>query len=100
MRLSFVLTFAFTSIPPTLIAQTPPAAPPPAAAPDTSQRRVATAVRRNGEITLDGRLDEAAWQAAQPITGFIQSYPKANEKAPDQTEARILYDDVALYVGV
>jgi hypothetical protein len=92
MRLSLVIAFTFV-IPSSLSAQTP-------ATPDTSQRKVATAVRRNGEITLDGRLDEAAWQAAKPIGGFIQSYPKANEPAPDQTEVRVLYDDAALYVGV
>src|SRR5687768_7543134 len=103
MRLSFV-TFAIVSLsalPLSLTAQTPPAAPPAAAAaPDTSQRRVATAVRRNGEITLDGKLDEAAWQSARPTGDFIQSFPKANERAPDQTEVRILYDDAALYVGM
>src|SRR5688500_675456 len=103
MRLS-VVPFAIVSLsalPLSLTAQTPPAAPPaPAAAPDTSQRRVATAVRRNGEITLDGKLDETAWQAAKPTGDFIQSYPKANERAPDQTEVRVLYDDATLYVGV
>ena len=99
MRLSVIIAFAFIAVP-SVNAQTPPAAPPPAAAPDTSQRKVATAVRRNGEITLDGRLDETAWQAANPIGAFIQSYPKANELAPDQTEVRVLYDDAALYVGV
>src|SRR5688572_8419847 len=103
MRLSLVSSFAFVSLsalPSSVTAQTPAAPPAPAAAPDTSQRRVATAVRRNGEITLDGKLDEAAWQAAKPTGDFIQSYPKANERAPDQTEVRILYDDAALYVGM
>ncbi|MDP9177968.1 MAG: carbohydrate binding family 9 domain-containing protein [Gemmatimonadota bacterium] len=103
MRLSLVSSFAFVSLsalPSSLSAQTPPAPPPPAAAPDTSQRRVATAVRRTGEISLDGKLDEPAWQSARPTGDFIQSFPKANEKAPDQTEVRILYDDAALYVGM
>jgi len=103
MRLSFVLAFAFASLsalPQAPLAQTPPAAPPPRVTPDTSQRRVAIATRRSGEISLDGRLDEVAWRAAQPTGAFIQSYPKANEKAPDQTEVRVLYDDAALYVGV
>jgi len=58
------------------------------------------AARRSGEIHLDGRLDEPAWKAATPATNFIQSYPKPGEKAPDQTEVRVLYDDVALYVGI
>jgi hypothetical protein len=97
MRPTLVIAIVFVAAS-SLKAQNPSA--PAAAAPDTSQRKVATAVRRNGEITLDGRLDETAWQAAKPIGAFIQSYPKANELAPDQTEVRVLYDDAALYVGV
>src|SRR6478672_2413581 len=73
---------------------------PPRTASDTTQHRVAIAARRTSEINLDGRLDEPAWQAAQPAGGFIQAYPTAGAKAPDPTEVRILYDDAALYVGV
>jgi len=72
----------------------------PRTAPDTAQHRVAIAARRTSEISLDGRLDEQAWQAAQPAGGFIQAYPTAGAKAPDPTEVRILYDDAALYVGI
>src|SRR5687767_10271407 len=99
MRLSLV-SFAFVSLsalPSSVTAQTPPA---PAAAPDTSQRRVATAVRRNGEMTRDGKLDETARRAAKLTGDVVQSFPKANERATDQTEVRVLYDDAALYVGV
>ena len=74
--------------------------PPRTASADTTLHRVATAARRAGEISLDGRLDEQAWQAAQPAGGFVQSYPTAGAKAPDPTEVRILYDDAALYVGI
>ena len=41
---------------------------------------VATAARRNGSITIDGRIDEAAWAQATPITDFRQYQP--NEGAP------------------
>lgn len=95
MRRVFVLLALF--LPSVVVAQTPTLKPP---AVDTSARRVAYATRRAGEIHLDGKLDEAAWQGARAFSGFIQSYPKPNEKAPDGTEVRVLYDDAALYVGI
>ncbi|HUQ48395.1 MAG TPA: DUF5916 domain-containing protein [Gemmatimonadaceae bacterium] len=70
------------------------------AASDTIARRVAHAARRSGDISIDGRLDEAAWASATPSSGFVQSYPKPGAPAPDPTEVRVLYDDAALYVGV
>jgi hypothetical protein len=51
-------------------------------------------------VVIDGRLDEAAWAAAKPITGFVESYPTPGKLAPDPTEVRVLYDDQALYVGI
>jgi hypothetical protein len=59
----------------------------------------AAGVRRAGPITIDGRLDEAAWAAATPITKFRQSQPDEGADASLATEVRILYDDDALYVG-
>lgn len=60
---------------------------------------VANAVRRQGLITIDGRLDEGAWARATPLTGFRQSQPHDGAPASLATEVRILYDDDALYVG-
>src|SRR5438105_15347089 len=62
---------------------------------DTTHLKVARAARRVGEVTLDGKLDEPAWQAAPAITGFTQSYPKPGAAATDSTVARVLYDDAA-----
>jgi hypothetical protein len=67
---------------------------------DTTTRPLAHAVRLGGEILLDGRLDESAWQNAPAITGFTQSYPTPGAKPTDPTEVRVLYDAAALYVGV
>lgn len=67
---------------------------------DTTSRPVAHAVRRDGDIVLDGRLDESAWQKAPAITSFTQSYPAPGAKPTDPTEVRVLYDNEALYVGV
>ncbi len=57
------------------------------------------AAERSGPIVLDGRLDEAAWAAATPATGFRQNEPNEGEPATQPTEVRVLYDDVALYIG-
>ncbi|AHG92520.1 putative membrane associated hydrolase (plasmid) [Gemmatirosa kalamazoonensis] len=60
---------------------------------------VAAAAHRTSPIALDGRLDEAAWRAATPITGLRQYQPAEGEPAALATEVRVLYDDDALYVG-
>ena len=53
-----------------------------------------------GEIVVDGRLDDAAWQQAPPARGFKQREPKEGADATDDTEVRILFDAKTLYVGV
>src|ERR1700730_4425540 len=67
---------------------------------DSAQVRVARAARRKGNIASDGKLDEPAWQAAPVIDAFTQIYPKQGAQPTDRTEARVLYDDAALYVGI
>ncbi len=62
-------------------------------------RPVAEAVLRQGEITIDGRLDESAWAAAKPITELTQSTPDEGKPPSQKTEIRILYDASALYIG-
>ena len=66
--------------------------------PPTSVR--AHAVRRAGEIAIDGRLDEAAWTAAPKQSGFIQRFPKDATAPSVDTRFAIVYDDEAVYVGV
>lgn len=62
---------------------------------------VAVAVRAAPEApTLDGHLDDPAWQGAPPITHFTQRDPHEGEPASEHTVARVLYTDKALYVGV
>ena len=65
-----------------------------------SPPRVMRAARRTAPIVIDGKLDDAAWAAAEPSGAFVQSYPTPGAVAPDRTEVRILYDDAALYVGI
>ena len=62
-------------------------------------RSTATAIRRDGAVLIDGKLDEAAWAKAPVANQFTQSYP--NVGRPDTTTlVRVLYDDDAIYVGV
>ncbi|MGE3275170.1 MAG: DUF5916 domain-containing protein [Vicinamibacterales bacterium] len=58
------------------------------------------ATRVSGPIALDGRLDEAGWQAAPVADHFIQNDPREGEPATFDTEVRLLRDDGALYIGV
>ncbi len=60
---------------------------------------LAIAARRTGPITLDGKLDEAEWQAATPAKDFRQAQPHEGEPATQRTEVRFLYDDDYLYIG-
>ncbi len=74
------------------------AQPPARSEPDVAVP-TANAARREAAITIDGRLDETAWQAAQPSTDFRQSQPEEGAPASLATEVRVLYDDEALYIG-
>lgn len=65
-----------------------------------SARATIHAVRREGAVTVDGRLDEEAWNAASPAREFTQSYPQPGQVPTDPMSVRVLYDDQAIYVGV
>jgi len=58
------------------------------------------AIQASTPIVLDGRPDEAAWDAAPVFDRFIQQVPQSGADATVRTEVRIVFDDEALYVGV
>lgn len=62
-------------------------------------RREVQATRTEGQISIDGILDEEAWQKADVATDFIQNRPNPGEPSTERTEVYLLYDDVAIYVG-
>src|SRR6266550_6604232 len=62
-------------------------------------RPVARAALREGEVTIDGRLDDAAWAKATPITELTQSSPDEGKPPSQRTELRILFDAGAIYIG-
>jgi hypothetical protein len=66
---------------------------------DVNTRRIR--VRRITEpITIDGRLDEAAWSEAEVADDFRQQEPNEGAVASEKTEVRLLFDDKNLYVGI
>jgi hypothetical protein len=49
---------------------------------------------------IDGTLSEAEWGAAPVATGFMQFVSTAGVASSERTEARVVYDDEALYVAL
>ena len=60
----------------------------------------AVAVPSTSPIVLDGRLNEEIWQQAPPVVDFVQRDPAEGAEPSQRTEARIAYDEGALYVAV
>ena len=58
-----------------------------------------TATRFDGDVRIDGNLDEAIYTQIAPITNFIQQIPNAGTPASEKTEAWIYYDADNLYVA-
>src|SRR5207249_6280471 len=50
-------------------------------------------------ITVDGKLDDAAWAQAVWISDFVQKRPREGAPPSDSMRIAILYDDAAVYVG-
>ncbi|MCK5118573.1 MAG: carbohydrate binding family 9 domain-containing protein, partial [Candidatus Latescibacteria bacterium] len=48
---------------------------------------------------IDGRLDDAVWTKAVPVSGFTQKEPYFGQPASEDTEIRIVYSRTHLYVG-
>jgi uncharacterized protein DUF5916/cellulose/xylan binding protein with CBM9 domain len=51
-------------------------------------------------LTLDGRLDEHAWTQDIVLRDLIEVSPADLGRPPARTEARFLYDDRNIYVGI
>ena len=60
----------------------------------------AVAIPATSPIVLDGKLNEEIWQQAPAVVDFLQRDPDEGQPPTMRTEARIAYDDAALYVAV
>lgn len=49
--------------------------------------------------TIDGKVDEAAWQAVAPHTTFTQQDPRLGEPATERTEVRLLFSKTHVYAS-
>ena len=58
------------------------------------------ALRAQGAILIDGRLNDPVWRTADVATGFVQQRPSPGGAATQRTEARVVFDDRALYVSM
>ena len=67
--------------------------------PAASARIEVHAVRLTGPLSIDGRLDEAAWQDAPVFSLFAQRDPVEGGSPSMRTEVRVAFDDEALYIG-
>ena len=57
------------------------------------------AVRVATPPVIDGRMDEAVWQQAEPITDFHQIRPGNQTEPSERTEVYVVYDDDAMYIA-
>jgi hypothetical protein len=60
----------------------------------------AIAVPAGTSVVIDGKLTDAVWEQAQPISEFVQRDPAEGKPPSQHTDARIAYDESALYVAV
>ncbi|OUJ75654.1 hypothetical protein BXP70_05600 [Hymenobacter crusticola] len=67
--------------------------------PQLAPKRQLTALRITQAPKLDGVLDEAVWREAPLANKFTQYRPNPGLPEQHPTEVRVLYDDVALYIG-
>ncbi len=57
------------------------------------------AVKIKGEIKMDGRLNEPAWQGVPATREFVTYSPSIGKPAGHQTRVRVVYNDRAIYFG-
>ena len=72
----------------------------PAGAQIPAERKTVAAMRISTPIRMDGVLDEAVWQEAEPARQFVQAEPYEGEAATETTDVKLLYDNENLYIGV
>lgn len=73
--------------------------PPPGTRPGTTPKEARATRIPAGSVKLDGRLDEAFWERAQPVTDFAQAEPEEGAAPTDGMEVRFVFDETALWIG-
>ena len=84
---------------PTLVLDGPPPPLPPATiARDAAGRVTVRAVRLPEGLTIDGALDEEAYETVPAFSDFIQTEPQMGEPASEKTDGWVFFDDTNIYV--
>ena len=66
-----------------------------------SEKKLYVANQVNGyDITIDGKLDEPAWQSVKWEDNFVQFQPHEGRKPHQQTEFALLYDEHNVYIAI
>ena len=55
--------------------------------------------KAQGQITIDGLLEEPDWKAAETAKNFLAHYPQDNVPIKRATEVKVTFDDRFLYVA-
>jgi hypothetical protein len=64
------------------------------------RRMLVAAPAAQAAPVIDGRLDDAIWDQASVATDFVVYEPNPGEASAQRTEARVAYDERAIYVAV
>ncbi|MEZ4777847.1 MAG: DUF5916 domain-containing protein [Flavobacteriaceae bacterium] len=69
--------------------------------PTKYEKRVYTtaSIAGKGDITIDGKIDEAAWDVVAWTTDYLEFEPDVGTPPTEQTKMKIAYDDKNLYVA-
>ncbi len=78
----------------------PPPVPPAVVNRDDSGQATVRAVRLAAPLRIDGRLDEALYDAVPPISDFLQVEPRPGEPATDRTDVWITFDETTVFVSL
>lgn len=57
------------------------------------------AARISSAPKIDGLLDDEVWKNVEAVSDFIQNSPNEGGTVGQKTEVKIIYDNVAIYVG-
>ncbi len=77
----------------------PPVAPEVIARDPATGRATIRAVRVDGPMRMDGRLDEAIYASAASLSDFVQIEPQEGQPATQKTEVWLLFDRDHIYVS-
>ncbi|MDI1304007.1 MAG: carbohydrate binding family 9 domain-containing protein, partial [bacterium] len=65
------------------------------------QKKILQTKSISESITIDGKIDEAAWKSAAVASDFIMFEPDNGKQIPEnkKTEVKVVYDNDAIYVA-